>query len=598
MVISHNFGNIIFGDCVLIAAISSRILLEVKLHQQNIYSSIIEILTVSPNKHCSFIYKYISPSTWKVKIDRAAVCSDAVPCSNIGRMALEQRGSAVDAAIATLFCNGIVNMQSMGLGGGFLMTIYTKNDRKAVTLNARETAPLNATWDMYQNEDQSRKGALAVGVPGELRGYWAAHQRFGKLPWRSLVEPSIKLCENGYNMSKAQHDALKTNSYVKDDETLNELFTDEMGDFKRRGSWIKPKQYCKTLRLIADLGGDVLYNGTLADSFVEDIQEMGGIIMKEDMENYQPIWDDPISTKLNDDILYSVPPPGSGVLLGFILNILKGYNFTSDHIIGINNTVYTYHKIIESFKYAYAKRTELGDPAFNNITALISNLTSTQYADYVREKIKENYTYNDPKHYGAVFYNKGNHGTAHISVISPDGDAVSVTSTVNLYFGAGITSRQTGIILNSGMDDFSSRFPNYFGLPGSPANFIAPGKRPLSSMSPTILVDKDGEVRLVIGASGGTKITTAMALVIMRALWFGQDIKQAVDAPRIHHQVHPMEISYEYGILQQIIEGLEALGHKTSRYRDRGSIICALFRNKSQIWSNADYRKGGDASGY
>lgn len=488
--------------------------------------------------------------------NKGAVCSDAAPCSNIGRDILTKNGSAVDAAIATMFCNGIVNMQSMGLGGGFLMTIYTRENKEAITLNARETAPMNATADMFDKDpEKSKRGPLAVGVPGELRGYVTAYKRFGKLPWRDLIQPSINLCENGYNMSKAQYDSLS--DHIKDDELLNKWFVNSTtGELKKRGSLIQPKKYCETLRLIAEHGGDILYNGTLADKLVEDIQEKGGIITKEDLLNYKAIWSDAIHVKLHQDNLYSVPPPGSGVLLGFILNVLKGYNFTSDDINGINNTVLTYHKIIETFKYAYAKRTELGDPNFNNITELLQNLTSNDYAEAIRDRITENSTFSDPAHYGAVFYAKGNHGTAHISILTPNGDAVSVTSTVNLYFGAEFTSKQTGIILNSGMNDFSSSaFKNYFGLPGSPANHIEPQKRPLSSMSPTIITDEKGDVKLVIGASGGTKITSAMALVIMRSFWLGQTIKQAVDAPRIHHQVFPMEINYEYGVLKQIVDG-------------------------------------------
>jgi gamma-glutamyltranspeptidase/glutathione hydrolase/leukotriene-C4 hydrolase len=165
-------------------------------------------------------------------------------------------------------------------------------------------------------------------------------------------------------------------------------------------------------------------------------------------------------------------------------------------------------------------------------------------------------------------------------------------------FGAGLTSKQTGIILNSVMDDFSfPYFRNYFNLPGSPNNALQPGKRPLSSMSPSILVDRDGDAKVVIGASGGTKITTAVALVLMRTIWFGQNIKEAVDAPRIHHQLFPMEIQYEYGTLQQVVDGLKAIGHKTNRYKDAGSIICALLKASDYIYANADHRKGGDVYG-
>ncbi|KAH0810404.1 hypothetical protein GEV33_012386 [Tenebrio molitor] len=652
---------------------------------------------------------------------------------SINMSILEQDGSAVDAAIATMFCNGIFTMQSMGLGGGFLMTIYIKENETAYTLNARETAPMKASPEMYRdNQNISRNGPLAIAVPGELRGYHAAHQRFGKLEWAKLIEPSIKLCEKGYQMSKHQYDSL-TKATILNDTNLREWFYDSDGNFKKMGSTVVPKQLCETLKVIAKNGGDDLYNGTLGEMLLEDLKEMGSIITKEDLENYKAEWMDPIMVELrHDQKLYSVPPPGSGVLLGFIMKILDGFKFKPEDIDGIHNTVLTYHKIIEAFKYAYAKRTELGDTSFVNITNLLHNLTSPAYAESIRKQIKDNSTSDDPEKYGAVFYSKGDHGTAHISVLAENGDAVSVTSSINLFFGAGLTSKQTGIILNSVMDDFSfPYFRNYFNLPGSPNNALQPGKRPLSSMSPSILVDRDGDAKVVIGASGGTKITTAVALayqvpftvglvfffplwcggapgyfprlptptlspllflddttgisqhttsmgghpawdlnpadlatythihgpaefpsfekilplrwdsnplapgprprstvsdshaatelpldntdrdsvmgspgrnyagklhVLMRTIWFGQNIKEAVDAPRIHHQLFPMEIQYEYGTLQQVVDGLKAIGHKTNRYKDAGSIICALLKASDYIYANADHRKGGDST--
>ncbi|KAK5641806.1 hypothetical protein RI129_010353 [Pyrocoelia pectoralis] len=494
--------------------------------------------------------KPLPPSSSKLhRFQKAAVCADAPVCAEIGKNILERNGSAVDAAIATLFCNGVVNMQSMGLGGGFLMTVYIRDTKTAVTLDARETAPLNATANMFKNENESKYSGLAVGVPGELRGYWVAHEKYGTLPWKELVQPTVDLCERGYNMSVPQFDVLYK---IRNDSNLREWFFDANGKFKPAGSLIKPKKLCDTLKIIADSDGNELYNGTLSKMLLQDIKDMGGIITEEDLQNYTPKWRDPVSVDLNGgDHLYSVPPPGSGILLAFILNILDGYNFTRDSISNINKTVLTYQRIIEAFKFAYARRTELGDTDFVNITTLLQNLTSNDYARDIRDKILDNTTHLNPADYGAVFYNREDHGTAHISVLAQNGDAVSVTSTVNVFFGNGVTSESTGIILNNGMDDFSSpNFPNYFDLPGSPNNAIAPGKRSLSSMTPTIITDQNGDVRMVIGASGGTKITTSIALVIMRNLWFGDNIKEAVDAPRIHHQLYPMEISYEYGTLQ------------------------------------------------
>lgn len=541
--------------------------------------------------------KQLPPSPSKLHtFQKAAVCADAPVCAEIGKNILERNGSAVDAAIAALFCNGVVNMQSMGLGGGFLMTIYIRESKTAVTLDAREAAPLNATADMFKNENESKYSGRAIGVPGELRGYRAAHEKYGRLPWNELVEPTVELCERGYHMSGPQFEVLNK---IRNDSNLRDWFFDANGKFKPAGSLIKPKKLCDTLKIIAGSDGDELYNGTLSKMLLKDIQDLGGIITEEDLQSYTPKWRDPVSVDLNaGGHLYSIPPPGSGLLLAFILNILDGYNFTRDSLADANKTVLTYHRIIEAFKFAYARRTELGDIDFVNITTLLQNLTSNDYARDIRGKILDNTTHLNPEDYGAVFFNKEDHGTAHISVLAPNGDAVSVTSTVNIFFGCGVTSQSTGIILNDVMDDFSSpNFPNYFNLPGSPNNAIEPGKRALSSMTPSIITDQNGDVRMVIGASGGTKITTAIALVVMRHLWFGDNIKEAVDAPRIHHQMYPMEINYEYGNLQQVISGLQKLGHNTTRYSERGSIVCALIVQNGTIIANSDYRKGGDVYG-
>lgn len=540
-----------------------------------------------------------SPS-YQHSFRKAAVCTDGTPCSRIGRDILAKNGSAVDAALAALFCNGVVNMQSMGLGGGFIMTVYDRKSKLAHALVARESAPSAATRDMFaRNHTLSRHGALASGVPGELRGYWEAHKKFGRLPWAEVVEPTLQICRDGYHMSKHQSDNLSFRpELIRGDPNFREWFVDSTGKFKTMGTLIRPRRLCETLAVIAREGGDAIHNGSLTKTFVEDLQNMGGIITEEDMRNYKPVWRDPITVRLHGDTLYTSPPPGSGALLAFILNILDGFNMTSESMSTLHNMTTTVHRMVEAFKYAYARRTELGDPDFIDIKDLLANLMSEEYANSVRSQIMDDRTYEEAGHYGAVFYNPEDHGTAHISIISPEGDAVAVTSTVNLYFGGGVTSERTGIIVNSGMDDFSlPGVVNYYGVFPSPTNFIEPGKRSMSSVSPTIIADNNGDVRMVIGASGGTKITTSVSWVIMQYLWLGRSIKEAVDASRVHHQLYPMEISYEYGVISPLIKSLQQLGHKTNRYRDRGSIVCALAKQGDQIFANADYRKGGEVYG-
>ncbi|XP_012285801.1 glutathione hydrolase 1 proenzyme [Orussus abietinus] len=545
------------------------------------------------------------PPSWSSlrTFKRGAVCADGVPCASIGRSMLERNGSAMDAALAALICNGMVNMQSMGLGGGFLLTAYEKASERAFVLNARDAAPLAAHVHMFDNlpSQASRAGGLAVAVPGELAGYWEAHERFGKLPWADLFWPSIELCENGYNLTKPQYGDLFFNKdNIYGDPVLREWFIDpETRTFRKPGSIIRPKELCKTLRIIAERGASELYNGSLGRFLVEDVQRRGGVLSMQDLRQYRAKWEEPVATNFSDGTtLYSSGLPGSGAVLAFILNILEGYRFSAASIASMNETVKTYHRIAEAFKFAYAIRSEMGDQDFVDMEEITRNLTSKDYARLVREKIDENRTFNDPEHYGVTAESPEDHGTSHISVLAPNGDAVSVTSTVNLYFGSGVVSERTGILLNSGMDDFGlpSRH-SYFGLPPSRSNLIEPGKRPLSSMAPSVLVDQNGGAKMAIGAAGGTKITTALAFVIARYLWMNNSLKEAVDASRIHHQLFPMKLLYEYGVPNAIIDGLRKLDHHTERYRDRGSIVCGLLRVNGTVFANADFRKGGDVYG-
>ncbi|XP_037805054.1 scoloptoxin SSD14-like isoform X3 [Penaeus monodon] len=537
------------------------------------------------------------------EFNTAAVSSDGTPCAQIATDILKKNGSAADAAVAGLFCVGVINTQSMGLGGGFLMTYYDRSTGKAYSLNARESAPMEAYEDMYGgNGELSQKGGLAVAVPGELRGYRELYERFGgNLPWAELLEPTIKLCEEGHLVNWHMARALKFNAEdIKKEPSMSVFINPETGDVYKEGDTLKRPQLAKTLRDLQE-DPDALYSGQLAAKLAQDIQSFGGIVTEEDLRMYKPVWKEAMNITLQHGqmSMFSVPPPGSGLILGFILNILDEYGLTPESI-DDSNIVLTHHRITEAMKWAYAKRTELGDADFVDMTGLAKNLTSDDYAAYIHSQITDDRTFQDPEHYGAVTADPDDHGTAHFSLLAPNGDAVSVTSTVNLYFGAGIRSVQTGIVLNDEMDDFSApNITNYFGIPPSPANFIRPGKRPLSSMCPAVFVDSKGDVRLIIGAAGGTKISSGVAWASLRNLWLGDNIKEAVDARRIHHQLFPMTFSYEQGILPKVIEGLTAIGHVTEEYGVGGSVICAIARgDNGKIYANSDFRKAGEVDGF
>ncbi|XP_050439961.1 scoloptoxin SSD14-like [Adelges cooleyi] len=531
--------------------------------------------------------------------DRAGVVSNGEPCAKIGRNVLKNGGNAVDAIIATLICDGVHCPEYMGLGGGFLMTIYNATTKKATAVNARESAPAAANETMFINDSiKSQKGGLAIAIPGELKGYWTVYNKYGGgVTWSSLFEPTIKQCEEGIVVSQRLATNLaRYEDLIKNTTTIKDYFIDEnTGSVKKAGDVYKLPKLAEAMRIIARDGADALYKGQLTADFLKDIKNNGGIITADDLANYNVEIEEAFKVSLYNGLkLHAGPPPGSGVILAYILRVL-------DRKLPSRNASLDAHHLVEAFKFGYGERTHLGDHNYVDVSQIFQKVRSDKYMKQIRNKINDSFTSLQQEYYGAYSGIPADHGTANVVVLDDMGSAVVATSTINTIFGSGVMSTSTGIILNNEMDDFSTPgVPNFFGIPPSPANYIRPGKRPMSSMCPTVITNSKGVVVLALGAAGGSKITLATSYVAALVLWYNKSLKEAVDESRLYHQLVPMKIDYEYGVLRKVIEHLTEIGHPVNRLKFRGgSAVTAIHKTVSgQITVMADFRRPGNTSGY
>ncbi|GMT06162.1 hypothetical protein PENTCL1PPCAC_28336, partial [Pristionchus entomophagus] len=535
------------------------------------------------------------------KYARVSVAADHVLCSEIGRDILIRGGNAVDAAIAGIVCLGIVNPMSSGIGGGHFMTIYNKTSGTCSTVDARETAPAAADEHMFKgNVNGSKIGWKAMGVPGELHGLYTEYQQFGGgLPWKDLLQPSIDLLENGVPVSMGMAVCLKDEAAnIKADRGLAKDFVDpKTGEVYKYGDVMHSrKNYKNLLRSLADSKDpiDTFYKGWVAKQLVFELNESKEAIMtKDDIANYKSIVRDQsevIYTDLPNNLrMCGPPPPSSSAVTQSIIKTLSGYQFdqTSSHQLADG-----LHKYLEASKFAYAHRSEMGDMAFvNGSLALARNITSDEYVQSVRNRITDRAQ--PTEKYGGKFAFQLDKGTTNIAVIDQHGNSVVATSTVNLFFGARVASESTGIVWNSQMDDFSNPdAPNFYGYPPSPANFIKPGKRPMSSISPIVVFNRtDKAVQLAVGGAGGSTIISGVAQVAMRTLFMGWNVKEAMDRPRLHDQLMPNVTQHEGDFPPEYVQLLANRGH----IMEKTPVITqatAILRKGSWLTANSDYRKG------
>ena len=482
--------------------------------------------------------------------------------TEIGENILAQGGNAYDAAIAVGFALAVVLPRAGNIGGGGFMVIYDEDSNETYAIDYREKAPAASFRDMYLDENgefdilKSTFGYNAIGVPGTVHGFWSVHQRFGSLPWADLIHPAIILAERGFVMSDYMAQTLNNYSEKMSyyDETRN-IFLRNYPNLK--DSRLIQNDLAKTLKRIQKDGLNGFYSGETALLIAADMKENGGLITEQDLLDYRSIWRDPIKGTYRGKTIVTMPPPSSGgIHLIQMLNILENFELGS-----YEHNSYQYVSLLsETMKYAYADRSEyLGDPDFFEVP--ISKIIAKEYAKIISASIEELGVLPSSKINPGMYINPESNETTHFSIADKFGNVISNTYTINSAFGSGVTIKGTGILMNNEMDDFSGQpgVPNQFGLLGGIANEIEPAKRPLSSMTPTIVFDND-EPFLAIGSPGGSRIITAVLQIILNVIDFEQSLEEATDSKRVHHQWYPDDIDIEETYNQ--INELMDLGYK------------------------------------
>ncbi len=528
----------------------------------------------------------------------ALVVSGSPIASEVGAEVLKQGGNAVDAAVAVGFALAVVHPEAGNIGGGGYMVIRMANGNVAA-IDYRETAPGRASRDMYLDRqgaltDKSVIGHLAAGVPGSVAGLAEAQRRYGKLSLPQVIAPAVRLAREGFVV-----DEFRSRSIAGAADRLARFPASRAqflpgGRAPAPGTTLKQLDLARTLQAIADSGPRIFYHGPIADLIVMEMEKGLGLISKDDLASYRPVWRSPVAIKYRGHTIYAMPPSSSGgVTMAQILNMLEGYNPLPEF-----GSPQAAHLMTEAMRRAFIDRnTHLGDPAF--VRMPLNRLLSKQYAAELRGQI-------DPQHASptpAFVTSPGGEGdhTTHYSVVDAAGNAVSVTTTINSSYGNAVTVTGAGFLLNNEMDDFAAApgKPNQYGLVQGEANAIQPGKRMLSAMTPSIVLDPQGRLMMVVGTPGGPTIITSVTQVILNVIDHHMSLADAVGAPRIHHQALPDQIQYERGgLLPATVNALRAMGHKLDQRSGYSGDIAAILRRGGTWIGVADPRRGGGAVGY
>ncbi|HEY3304423.1 MAG TPA: gamma-glutamyltransferase [Candidatus Binatia bacterium] len=528
---------------------------------------------------------------------QGSVVSDNEYATKAGMEILKAGGNAVDAAVATAFALAVVDQSASGLGGGGFMVIYQAKDKKAHALDFRETAPAGARREQYLRDGKpvqslSLTGALAVAVPGEVAGLAEALKRFGTMPLGAVMAPAIRYATEGFVPQTRLRFALERQlqNIRKNPELARILLVKD--ELPGEGDLIRQRELGASLKAIAAEGPQVFYEGWIGQAIAERMKKEGGVLTLEDLKSYKPVWREPLIGHYRKRMVITMPPPSSGgIALIEMLNILEGYRIGS---LPHNSATYL-HLVVETLKHAFADRAQyLGDPDFVQVPT--EKLLSKEYASSLRGKISPAKTY-PPKYYGLAAYKAEKGGTTHLGVVDKAGNAVSSSLTINTQFGSKIFVPEAGIVLNNEMDDFAIHpgTGNVFGLIGADANSLQPKKRPLSSMTPTVILEGEKPV-LVVGGSGGPRIISATLQTVLNVLDFGMPLRKALESPRVHHQWIPDEIGVESKIPPATRKSLERLGHKVQEKNSLG-LAAAIAVKGSKVTPQPDPRREENAPG-
>ncbi|MCL7970800.1 MAG: gamma-glutamyltransferase [marine benthic group bacterium] len=519
--------------------------------------------------------------------------------SAAGLSMLQAGGNAVDAAVATGFTLAVVNPEAGNIGGGGFLVARMADDTR-VALDYREKAPLAATADMYLDADgrvtdAGVLGHLASGVPGSVAGMEAAWSRFGTLPWADLLEPAIRLARDGFVIAPRHLSSVGARAELLLRFPSTAAVFLPGGEPPQIGSVFRQPDLARALQSIADEGAAAFYAGWIADSTVAEMDRGGGLITHEDLASYDAVWRDPVVLDYRGHEVITMPPPSSGgVTMGQILNIVESFDLASMGWLSADHV----HVAVEGMRRAYADRNYfLGDPDFVEIP--MGRLLSQAYADSLAGTIDMRLA-SDSRAFNRV--PEESTQTTHYSIVDREGNAVAVTTTINSWFGSKVVVRGAGYLLNNEMDDFTSKpgVPNQFGLVQGEANAIAPGKRMLSAMTPTIVVGPEGRTELVTGTPGGATIITTIFQAVTNHVDFGLPVRASVDAPRFHHQHLPDLLRYEpSGLPPAIVQELQRRGHVLEeRTGISGDVQSIHVLEDGTLLGAADRRRGGQALGY